>query len=98
MDKRNEINEMEELDVLAEFVVEDENGNEVTLYLVDTTKINGVEYLLATDTPEDGGVGLIFKMTPIEGTEEMALENVSDEEAEYISKIFAETANVEFEA
>ena len=98
MDQKKAMDEREELDVFGEFVVEDENGNEVTLYMVDTTKINGVEYILATDTQEDGGCGFIFKMTPVEGSEDVLLDNVSDEEYEYISKIFAETADVDFEA
>ncbi len=95
MDKKKEVEEME---VLGEFVVEDEDGNEVTLYVVDQTTINGVDYLLATDTQEDGGAGLIFKMTPVEGSDDIMLDNVSDAEYDYISKVFAETADVDFEA
>lgn len=98
MDQKKVMDEKEEMGLLGEFVVEDENGNEVTLYMIDTTKINGVEYILATDTQDDGGCGFIFKMTPVEGTDDVMLDNVSDDEYDYISKIFAETADVDFEA
>ncbi|MBR5474978.1 MAG: DUF1292 domain-containing protein [Lachnospiraceae bacterium] len=98
MDQKKVMDEKEEMGLLGEFVVEDENGNEVTLYMIDTTKINGVEYVLATDTQDDGGCGFIFKMTPVEGTDDVMLDNVSDDEYDYISKIFAETADVDFEA
>ena len=95
-EKKNETAQAEEW--YGEFTVEDEEGNEVTLYIVDMTKINGVDYILATDTQEDGGAGLIFKATPVDDSDEMLLENVSDAEYDYIAKVFAETADVEFEA
>lgn len=82
----------------GEFVVQDEDGNDVPLYLVDMTKINGIDYILATDTEEDGGAGLIFKLTPLEDSDEVLLDNVSDEEYDYIARIFAETADVNFES
>ncbi|MCI8513805.1 MAG: DUF1292 domain-containing protein [Lachnospiraceae bacterium] len=84
-------------ELYGEFVVQDEDGNDVTLYIVDMTKINGTDYILATDTQEDGGAGLIFKMTPLEDSDEVLLDNVSEDEYEYISKVFAETAEVNFE-
>lgn len=93
-DRREDAGEKE----YGEFVVQDEDGNDVTLYLVDMTRINGVDYILATDTKEDGGAGLIFQMTPVDGSDEMLLNNVSEEEYDYISKVFAETAEVNFES
>jgi uncharacterized protein YrzB (UPF0473 family) len=98
MEEKKEMREENSEELYGEFTVMDEEGNEVTLYIVDMTKINGIDYILATDTKEDGGAGLIFKMTPAEDSDEVLLDNVSDEEYEYISKVFAETADVEFES
>lgn len=98
MEDKKKFEDEENGDLYGECIVEDEDGNEVTLYIVDMTKINGVDYILATDTKEDGGAGLIFKATPVEGSDDVLLDNVSEEEYDYISKVFAETADVEFEA
>lgn len=85
-------------ELYGEFVVQDEDGKDVVLYMVDMTRINGVDYILATDTKEDGGAGLIFKITPLEDSDEVLLDNVSEDEYDYISKVFAETAEVNFES
>ena len=69
-------------------VLTDEEGNEVTFYIVDTTRIAGVEYLLAAEEGEDGEC-VIFRMT--EDGVDYVMDPVTDEsEIEYISKVFSE--------
>ncbi|MBQ1331364.1 MAG: DUF1292 domain-containing protein [Lachnospiraceae bacterium] len=69
-------------------VLTDEEGNEVTCYIVDTTRIAGVEYLLAAEEGEDGEC-VIFRMTEDGG--DYVMDPVTDEsEIEYISKVFSE--------
>ncbi len=69
-------------------VLTDEEGNEVTFYIVDTTRIAGVEYLLAAEEGEDGEC-VIFRMTEYGG--DYVMDPVTDEsEIEYISKVFSE--------
>ena len=72
-------------------VLTDEEGNEVTFYIVDTTRIAGVEYLLAAGEGESGEDGecVIFRMTEDGG--DYVMDPVTDEsEIEYISKVFSE--------
>ena len=69
-------------------VLTDEEGNEVTFYIVDTTRIAGVEYLLAAEEGEHGEC-VIFRMTEDGG--DYVMDPVTDEsEIEYISKVFSE--------
>ena len=83
---------------LESFTVPAEDGTELTLYIVDQTRINGKDYLLATDTEEDGGNAYIFLMTPDEEDPgEMILNLVEDDDYDYIAGVFAEPDDIGFE-
>ena len=78
------------MDEFEPVILTDEDGQEITYFVVDTTRIAGVEYLLlAEDGPEEEAEGLIFRM--IEDGEDYILEPVTEaSEIEYISKVFSE--------
>lgn len=87
----------EELDLLESITIVEDDGTERELYLVDQTRVNGEDYLLLTDTQEDGGEGYIYKMSPDpEDEEEMLLTPVEESEYDYIAGIFAEQCDVDF--
>ena len=70
-------------------VMTDDEGNETTFYIMDTTRIAGVEYLLTAEEGGDAAEGVIFRMT--EDGEDFILDRVTDDsEIEYISKVFSE--------
>ena len=74
------------------FTVE-ETGEEVELYVVEETRINGVNYLLVTESEEDEeeGEAYIFKDVSLETEAEAIYEMVEDEnELNAVSKVFAE--------
>lgn len=73
----------------------DEDGQELEVYVIEETRINGVDYLLVTDEDnddEEGEVeGYILKDVSPEDSEEAEFIVVEDEEElEYVSKIFNE--------
>ena len=39
----------------APLIVKDENGEDVTLYILEETKLNGCYYILAADSEEEDG-------------------------------------------
>ncbi len=76
-----------EYDVVV--MTDEETGEEVELYIVEETKINGVNYLLVTDTVDEDADAYILKDVSTEDDEEAVLELVDDEnEIEYIGKVF----------
>ena len=75
-----------------QFVTED-NEN-VEFYVIEETKINGMNYLLVTDSEEDSdeeAAAYILKDLSSDDDEEAVYEFVEDDdEIEYVSKIFSE--------
>ncbi len=70
-------------------VLTDEGGQETTYFVVDTTRIAGVEYLLAAAEEGEEAEGVIFRM--VEDGEDYLLEQVDEpSEIDYISKVFSE--------
>lgn len=68
----------------------DDENNEVELYVIDETKVGGVNYLLVSETDDEDGLCYIFKEV-CEDDEEVSYEPVEDDrELEYIGKIFQE--------
>ena len=62
----------------------------VDFYVVEQTKINGMNYLLVTEEEEGDCDAFILKEISGEDAQELSYEMVeSEEELEYISKIFA---------
>ena len=71
----------------------DDEDNEIEMYVIEETRINGVNYILVTD--DDGGDeeadAYILKDISDDGDEEAVYEIVDDEtEIDYIGKIFSE--------
>ena len=63
----------------------------VRFFVVEETRINGVSYLLVTETEDDEAEAYILKDTSLDGEEEASYVFVEDDnELEAVSKIFAE--------
>ncbi len=64
---------------------------ETEFYVLEQTKINGVSYILVTDSEEDGAECLILKDLSSQEEEEGIYETVEeDEELAVVSKVFEE--------
>ena len=86
-----ENDEKEELDNII--VLNDEDGNEVEMYVVEETRINNVNYLLVTEDEgdEEEAEAYILKDISKEEDEEAVYEMVvEDSEIDYIGKVFSE--------
>ena len=82
----DELNNMEN-----SITLRDENGEEVKLYVLEETKLNGESYLLAIDTKDGDGECYLLRDTSKPEDAEAAYEFVDDDgELEYMSKVFAE--------
>lgn len=69
----------------------EEMQEEIEFYVLEQTKINGVSYILVTDSQEDEAECLILKDTSSAEDKESIYEVVeSDEELAAISKVFEE--------
>ena len=63
----------------------------IGFFVVEETRINGVSYLLVTETEDDEAEAYILKDTSLDGEEEASYVFVEDDnELEAVSKIFAE--------
>lgn len=70
-----------------------ETGEEVEFYIVDETKINGVNYLLVTESDDENEDAEAYILKDLsEETDAEAIYEIleEDDEIEYVSKIFAE--------
>lgn len=68
-----------------------EDGTELTLFVVEETKINGVSYLLAADSEGDDAEAVILKDVSKPEDLEAVYEFVEDGvELEVVAKVFAE--------
>lgn len=69
----------------------DDSGNEIEFYVIEQTELNGITYLLVTDSPEDEGECFLFKdVSPKEDAEAVYVPVEDDVELEALSKVFAE--------
>lgn len=72
-----------------EFQVPDSNES-VEFFVIEQTRINGVNYILVTEEEEGDCDAFILKDTSTEADAEASYEMVeAEEELEYMSKIFA---------
>ena len=68
-----------------------EEGETVDFYVLEETKINGMSYLLVTDTEDEDGECYILKDKSKAEEEEAVYEFVEDDgEIDYLFKIFTE--------
>ena len=66
-------------------------GEEIELYVIDTTKLASEDYLLASDVEAGDGECYIFKDVSPDGSEEAVYEPVTDDSAlDYLLSVFAE--------
>ncbi len=73
--------------------LEDENGQPVDFYVLEETRINGMNYLLVTDAEEDEEEGQCYILKDRSRAEdaEAVYEFVEDDdEMDYLYKIFTE--------
>ena len=71
--------------------LETEEGENVDFYVLEETKINGMSYLLVTDTEDEDGECYILKDRSKAEEEEAVYEFVEDDsEIDYMFKIFTE--------
>jgi len=70
------------------FTLED-TGEEVEFFVLEETRLNGVDYILVTDSEEDDGEALILKDLSADGDSEAIYEIVEDDrELESVLGIF----------
>ena len=68
----------------------DDENKEVELYVLDETKVGGVNYLLVSESDDEDSECYIFKEVS-EADDEISYEPVDDDrELDYIGKIFQE--------
>ncbi len=68
-----------------------QDGEALEFYVIEQTRVNGVNYLLVTEEEEGDCDAFILKDLSRENEEEAMYEMVeSEEELEYISRIFSE--------
>ena len=69
----------------------DELQEEAEFFVLEQTKLNGVSYILVTDSEEDDAECLILKDTSLEKDTDAVYEIVEDDdELEAISRVFEE--------
>ncbi|MGN0299478.1 MAG: DUF1292 domain-containing protein [Lachnospiraceae bacterium] len=72
-------------------VLQADDGSELTLFVIEETKINGVNYLLAADSEEGDSEAFILKDISREDEQEAVYVAVEeDAELEAVAKIFEE--------
>lgn len=70
------------------FTLED-TGEEVEFFVLEETRLNGVDYILVTDSEEEDGEALILKDLSADGDAEAVYEIVDDDqELESVMEIF----------
>jgi hypothetical protein len=68
-----------------------QDGGEVELYVLEQTRISGVNYLLAADAPDGDGEAYILKDVSQDGEAEAVYEFVEDDrELAAISDVFSQ--------
>lgn len=68
-----------------------EDGEKVTFYVLEETKINGEEYLLVTDSKEEDGECYLLRDTSSPEDPEASYEFVEDDfQLDYLSSLFNE--------
>ena len=78
----------------------EETGEKEEFYVLEETRLNGVDYILVTDSEEEDGEALILKDLSADGDSEALFEIVSeDQELEAVMAVFQqllENVNITF--
>lgn len=76
---------MEKLEFISE------NGEKLELFVIEETRINGINYLLVSESEDDEAEAYILRDTSEQTDEEASYEFIEDEEElQAIGKVFAE--------
>ncbi len=76
---------------MEKIIFTDENGIKEELYVEEQVRVNGTDYLLVTDSEEDGANAFIFKDISPETSEEAAYVPLEEgEELTAVLKVFEE--------
>lgn len=68
-----------------------DDGEEVDLFVVDETRLNGINYLLVTDSEDDEAEAFILKDTSDDSATDAVYEIVEDDvEFNAVAKVFEE--------
>jgi hypothetical protein len=68
-----------------------QDGKDVELFVLEQTRISGIDYLLVTDAPDGDGQAYILKDTSRDGEEEAVYEFVEDDsELAALSDVFSQ--------
>ncbi len=73
-------------------VIKDDEGNEIELFVLEATKINGAYYILTTDAQEDedGECYILKDVSKPEDAEAVYQFVENEDELNFVGKIFAE--------
>ncbi|MBQ6376433.1 MAG: DUF1292 domain-containing protein [Lachnospiraceae bacterium] len=76
---------------MEKIIFTDENGIQEELYVEEQVRLNGTDYLLVTDSEEDGANAFIFKDISPESSEEAAYVPLEEgDELTAVLKVFEE--------
>ena len=68
-----------------------DTGEEAEFFVLEQTRVGGVDYILVTDSEEDDAEALILKDLSHDGEQEAVYEIVEDDnELEAVAKVFSE--------
>ena len=72
--------------------ITDENGEMIDLYVLEETRFNGMDYILATDADEDedGECYILKDVSKADDTDAVYQFVDDDDELEYMTEIFTE--------
>lgn len=74
---------------MEKIIFRPEGEDPVEFYILEQTRISGIDYILVTDTEEDDGEALILRDTSREGDAEALYEIVTeDEELNAVAAVF----------
>ncbi len=84
---------------MDKIIFTDEDGNKLELYALETTRLGGIDYLLASDVETGDGECYILKDLSEANSPEAVYQMVEDEhELDYLLNIFSELVeDVDFE-
>lgn len=88
------------MDKLEKIVFHEENGEDIELYVIEQTRIGGVNYILVTEEEEGDGDAYILKDLSQDGDEEGIYEFIEDDkELDAVASVFESMLDdVDFES
>lgn len=76
---------------MEQLIFTGENGEKISLFVLESTRLAGIDYILAADTETGDGTCYILKDVSPSDTAEAVYEMVDDDnELDYLLSVFAE--------